>query len=155
MNEPDRIEEALKKMEPGAVPPHLMARLTAARPQSHSGSRDSRWRSVVFRWLAPVVASACVAVATFSLLDHNRRADESSAPSPVAVAENRPVPVESQDFLVAARPVGIVVAPNQRPYRIMDVEWLEYETVRSASGGPAIHTATKRRDVVPVALELY
>jgi hypothetical protein len=155
VNEPDRIEEALKKMEPGAVPPQLMARLTAARPQPRSASGDFHWRGVLFRWLIPVAASACVAVATFFLLEHNRRTAESSDPQPAAAVENRSVPVESQDFLVAARPVGIVVAPNQRPYRIMDVEWLEYETVRSASGGPAIHTATKRRDVVPVALELY
>lgn len=155
MNEPDRIEEALKKLDPSALSPQLMARLTAARPQPRSGGEDSRWRGVLFRWLLPVVASACVAIVTFFWLEQNRRPDEAGDPSPVAVADNRPVPVESQDFLVAARPVGIVVAPNQRPYRIMDVEWLEYETVRSESGGPAIHTATKRRDVVPVALDLY
>jgi hypothetical protein len=155
VNGPDRIEEALRKMEPGAVPPHLMARLTAARPQLRSASEDSRWRGVLFRWLLPVAASACVAVGTFLWLEHNRRSEEPGDPIPAAVAENRSVPVESQDFLLAARPVGIVVAPNQRPYRIMDVEWLEYETVRSPVGGPAIHTATKRRDVVPVALELY
>lgn len=155
MSGPDRIEEGLKKLEPGALPPHLMARLTAARPQPVSAGKDSRWHDVLFRWLLPVVASACVAVGTFFWLEHNRRADESGDPGSVASVENRSVPVESQDFLVAARPVGIVVAPNQRPYRIMDVEWLEYETVRSAGGGPAIHTATKRRDVVPVALELY
>jgi hypothetical protein len=155
VNGPDRIEEALRKMEPGAVPPHLIARLTAARPQPRSAGGYSRWRGVFFRWLLPVAASACVAVGTFSWLEHSRRAEEPGDPIPAAVAENRSVPVESQDFLLAARPVGIVVAPNQRPYRIMDVEWLEYETVRSTSGGPAIHTATKRRDVVPVALELY
>ena len=56
---------------------------------------------------------------------------------------------------MSARPVGIVVAPNQQPYRIMDVEWLEYQTVRESANGPVLHTATTRRDVIPVALELY
>ena len=29
------------------------------------------------------------------------------------------------------------------------------ETVRADANGPALHTATTRRDVIPVALELY
>lgn len=153
MSGPDRIEEGLKKLEPGALPPHLMARLTAARPQAVSAGEVSRWRSVLFRWLLPAAASACVAVGTFILLERSRQPAAETASG--GALEQSPVPVESQDFLVAARPVGILVAPNQRPYRIMDVEWLELETQPAGADGRTIHTATKRRDVIPVALEVY
>jgi hypothetical protein len=155
VNGPDRIEEALKKLEPGAVPPHLMARLTAARPQAESRSGDSFWRGLLLRWLLPIAASACVAVGTFFLLERTRQPDRQDAAGADTVAEQRAIPMESQDYLVSARPVGIVVAPNQQPYRIMDVEWLEYQTVRKGADGPVLHTATTRRDVIPVALELY
>ena len=147
MNAKDPIEEALRGMRPAELPPQLMARLTAARPQPRE---RSAWQSVLLRWLLPLTASACVAVATFFWLEKNR-------PSAVATAvpESRALPIESEDYLVGARPVGILVAPNQRPYRLMEVEWLEHETVRAGAGGAALHTATTRRDVIPVALELY
>ena len=145
MSAKDPIEEALRGMRPAEMPSQLMARLTAARPQP---GRRVMWQDVLFRWLLPLTASVCVAVATFFWLEKNR-------PSAVVATEQPPPPVESQDYLVSARPVGIVVAPNQRPYRIMEVEWLEHETVRAGAGGPALHTATTRRDVIPVALELY
>ena len=145
MSDKDPIEEALRGMRPAEMSPQLMARLTAARPQP---GKRVEWQNVLFRWLMPIAASACVAVATFFWLEKNR-------PSAAVASEHQPLPVESQDFLVSARPVGIVVAPNQRPYRIMEVEWLEHETVRTGAGGQALHTATTRRDVIPVALELY
>lgn len=145
MSAKDPIEEALQKMRPAEIPSQLMARLTAARPQPR---RRVMWQDVLFRWLLPLAASACVAVATFFWLEKNR-------PSVVTASGQQPTPVESQDYLVSARPMGIVVAPNQRPYRIMEVEWLEHETVRTGAGRPDLHTATMRRDVIPVALELY
>ena len=145
MSDKDPIEEALRAMRPAEMPPQLMARLTAARPQPRS---RGVWRDALFRWFLPITASACVAVATFFWLEKNR-------PSAAIASEQPQPPVESQDYLVSARPVGIVVAPNQRPYRIMEVEWLEHETVRARTGGPDLHTATTRRDVIPVALELY
>ena len=145
MSDKDPIEEALRGMRPAKMPPQLMARLTAARPQprSRSGLQDA-----LLRWFLPLTASACVAVATFFWLEKNRS-------SVVTAPGQQPTPVESQDYLVSARPVGIVVAPNRRPYRIMEVEWLEHETVRAGADGSALHTATTRRDVIPVALELY
>jgi hypothetical protein len=152
VNEPDRLGEALKKLAPGAMPPQLMARLTAARPQPGGVGRLD-WRGVLFRWLLPVAASACVAVGTFFWLEHHRQPDLQSDSRPVV--ELPRIPMESQDYLLSTRPIGIVVAPNQQPYRIMEVEWLEHETVPSGDGGAAFHTATTRRDVVPVALELY
>ena len=147
MSAKDPIEEALRGLRPAEMPPQLMACLTAARPQPRE---RFAWRGLFFRWLLPLTASACVAVATFFWLEKNRPPAVSTA-----AQESSALPVESEDFLVRARPVGILVAPNQRPYRLMEVEWLEHETVRNGAGGEALHTATTRRDVIPVALELY
>ena len=155
MSDHDPIEDALRKLRPAELESSLMARLSAARPRNETPQRTSTWRGVLVRWLMPIAASACVAVATFVWLERNRMADTRGNTASSTASADAPLPVESQDYLVSARPVGIVVAPNQQPYRIMDVEWLEYETVRAGVNGPALHTATTRRDVIPVALEIY
>lgn len=155
MSDRDPIEDALEKLRPAALDSSLMARLTAVRPRNDAPEKKSAWRDVLLRWLLPVATSAGVAVATFALLERHRTGGTRGQVPAVTVASDAPIPVESQDYLVSARPVGIVIAPNQQPYRIMDVEWLEYQTVRSDADGPALHTATTRRDVIPVALELY
>jgi hypothetical protein len=155
VNGPDRIEQALRNLRPAELKPALMARLSAARPRVETPPQGSAWRDVLLRWLLPLSAGACVAVATFVLLERHRASDAHGGNPNAIAAASEPLPVESADYLVSARPVGIVVAPNQQPYRIMDVQWLEYQTVREKAGGPALHTATTRRDVIPVALELY
>ncbi len=154
MSDIDPIEDALRKLRPAELETSLMARLSAARPRKDSPVQKSAWREALLRWLLPLTASACVAVATFLLLEHYR-ANDAHGTDPKGMAAEAAPPVESQDYLVSVRPVGIVVAPNQQPYRIMDVEWLEYQTVRAEADGPALHTATTRRDVIPVALEVY
>ena len=155
MSDFDPIEDALEKLRPAGMEPALMARLSAARPRKEAPEQMSAWRELLMRWVLPVTASAGVAVATFAFLERHRGPDaQGGVPTGVA-ADEAPLPVESRDYLVSARPVGIVVAPDQRPYRMMDVQWLEYETVRAGANGPALHTATTRRDVIPVALELY
>jgi hypothetical protein len=163
VNEHNPIEEALRKLRPAELESPLMARLTAARPQSGAAEKRSPWRELLTRWLMPIAASACAAVATFAFLEHNRgqdargRSDARTTDNAKSadVDAGKLLPVESEDYLVSARPVGIIVAPDRRPYRIMDVEWLEHETVQVGADGAAFHTATTRRDVIPVALELY
>ena len=155
MSDHDPIEDALRKLRPAELERSLMARLSAARPCNGAPPQKSALRELLLRWLLPIGASACVAVATFAWLDRNRTNEApESAPKDTAWSDT-PIPAESQDYLLSVRPVGIVVGPNQQPYRIMDVEWLQHETVRAGAGGPELHMATKRRDVIPVALELY
>ena len=149
------IEDALQKLRPAGLEPSLMARLSAARPRSETPPKKSAWRELLLRWLLPVATSACVAVGTFAWLEKNRTHEAPGTRASSTPSTDAPTPIESRDYLVSARPVGIIVAPNQQPYRIMDVEWLEHETVRAGTDGRAQHTATTRRDVIPVALEIY
>lgn len=155
MSDLEPIEEALRKLRPAELDASLMARLSAARPAKEMPPEKSPFRGLLLRWLLPLGAGACVAVATFAILERNRAGEARENAAKSSASSETLLPVESQDFLVSARPVGILVAPNQQPYRIMDVQWLEYETVRAGANGPALHTATTRRDVIPVALEIY
>ena len=113
MSDEDPIEQALQKMRPAELPAHLMARLTAARPQAQAKTERQTWGGVLLRWLLPVAAGACVAVATFFWLEKNR---SSAGAATVAAHDQASLPMESEDYFVGARPVGIVVAPNQRPF---------------------------------------
>lgn len=144
MNDP--IEEALKRMKPAEMPPDLMARLTAARPQTAT-NKPAFW----LRWLIPLAAGVTAAVMATVWL-RNEPVVEKGAPPKVATTS---IPLECNEYLVGAREVGVVAIPNQRPFRVMEVEWLEQSIIRPDANGPAIRVETKRKDVVPVALEIF
>jgi hypothetical protein len=146
MNDP--IEEALKRMKPSDMPDGLMARLTAARPQP-AEKKPAFW----LRWLMPLAAGATAAVMATMWLRHEPAVEKDA--QPMIAAAKTSIPVERNDYLVAAREVGIVNVPNQTPFRVVEVEWLEQSTIRTAADGPAIRVETKRKDVVPVALEIF
>ena len=144
----DPIEEALEKMKPAELPDALLARLTAARPQPKpEKERGGIWR----RWLLPLATAGCAAALALTVL---RQFDDPQE-QPTTVAKAEPLPFERNDILLGTRDVGVMVGPNQRPYRVMVVDWLEQDTVRAAVDGPGIRMDTKRRDVVPVALEIF
>src|SRR5688500_15375018 len=123
------------------MPPELMARLTAARAQvvAKEPASGGFWR----RWLLPLAAGSCAAAVALVFL---KRQDP---PKPVhpAIAASEPLPFEREDFLVGARDVGVLVGPNQRPYRVVEIEWLEHDTVRPSALGPAVRVETTRREV--------
>jgi hypothetical protein len=142
----DPLEEALERMKPAPMPADLMARLTAARPQP-APERASFWR----RWFVPLAAGATAAVATLAWLNQNPTGTNSD----IARRSHPVVPVESNDYLVGARELGVFVAPNQRPYRMVEVEWMEQDTIQAEKNGPAMRVEKKRREVIPVALDIY
>jgi hypothetical protein len=148
----DPLEEALQRMKPAEMPPALMARLTAARPQPRelTTPAPAGWGAFFRRWLIPLTAGTCAAVATVAWLRNNDTPTVTQPP----LAQNQ-TPYERNDFLTGARDRGVVVAPDQKPYRLMEVEWSEEDTVRPKADGSAIRVETKRRAVVPVPLEVF
>jgi hypothetical protein len=164
----DPIEDALSRMKPAELSPEQMARLTAARaevaPKEPEKSRGrpagSAWLT---RWLLPVMGCAAVALATVMVLESDKRgepqrvlADNHVRPFMTNPARQEGlVPFDMEDRLVGAREVGLVVAPNQRPIRIMEFDWLQSDTLKPGDGGSAVRVETTRRQVVPVALEVY
>ncbi len=163
----DPIEDALSRMKPAELSPELMARLTAARarvaPQEEKSRGRSAWSIFVTRWLLPAVGCAAVAVATVAVLnsDHPGQQPQILADNPVPPSmtlppgQDGPLPFDIEDRLVGAREVGLVVAPNQRPIRIMEFDWLQSDTLKPGDGGSAVRVETTRRQVVPVSLEVY
>jgi len=140
----DPIEEALEKLEPAPVSSPLMARLTAARPQKREHARF--WT----RWLLPLASAACAGMLALTYLSDR---DQPAKQRAIAIAE--PLPFARNDYLVGTREIGMFVAPDQRPYRVMEIEWLEQDTIASSLRGPAILMQTTRREVIPVALEIF
>lgn len=156
MNDP--IEDALKDLKPAELPPALMARLTAARSQIAQGKEAKEnapagWG--ILRWLLPAGATAAIAAVTVTVLNWT-----GGVSNPDGLTKGRtpnaPIPFESEDHFLGAREVGLVVPPNNRtPFRLMEVEWLEADTIRPQDGGPAVRVETKRRGVVPVELRVF
>jgi hypothetical protein len=145
----DPIENALEKMKPVELPASLMARLTAVRPQPvAAGERPSLLR----RWLLPLASGACAALATVAVLKH---LGAPATPAPAVTATAKEGHFESDGYLMGARNVGVVVGADQRAYRIVELEWLERNTVRPHESGPGVRVETMRRGVVPVALDIY
>jgi hypothetical protein len=145
----DPIEEALEKLKPGEMPLELMARLTAARSrvEKTASPRNAFWR----RWLVPLAAGSCAAAIALAFLKRH----EPTVTIPPGMAALTPMPFERQDFLLGTRDVGMLVAPNHRPYRVVEIEWLEQDTVRPNLRGPAVLVETTRREIIPVALEIF
>jgi hypothetical protein len=145
----DPIEEALEKLVPDEMPADLMARLTAARSQvAGTPSKEAGfWQ----RWVLPLAAGGCAALIAFFWLKQN--------PLPAAristASSTAPMPFERQDILLGTREVGTLVAPDQRPYRVMEIQWLEQDTVQPNGRGPAVLVETTRREIIPVALEIF
>ena len=145
----DPLEEALEKLKPAEMPNDLMARLTALRPQP---AKAPLWERLSRKWLLPVVAGACAGVVALTWL---RNSDDPKPVTGPQLAHVAPIPFERSDYLVGARDVGVVVAPNQQPYRVIEVEWLEEDTIRASERGPGVRVETKRREIIPVRLEVF
>ena len=141
----DPIEEALEKLEPAAMPPALMARLTAARPRPRE--RSSFWN----RWLLPLATAGCAAAAALAYIYSGHQPEKKES----AIAAVGGLPFARNDYLVGTREMGVLVAPNQRPYRMVEIEWLEQDTIAPSIGSAAILMQTTRREVIPVALEIF
>jgi hypothetical protein len=155
MNDP--IEDALQRMKPAELPPGLMARLTAARPQADAAKgREEQEFPTRFgflrRWLLPL--GVCVAAAAGTVTWLNSTTGQRGA-GQVAQPKAAAIPFESEDRFIGAREVGLIVPPGHRPIRLMEVEWLESSTVRPQPDGHALRVETTRRGVVPVAVEVF
>lgn len=165
MNDP--IEDALKNMKPAELPSALMARLTAARPQGAAKEKEAPAGLGFFRrWLLPTAVCALAAMGTVAWLNSTQSGGTSSgggralalkpdSADPSVQMASAPVPFESEDRIVGTREVGIVIGPNGQPIRLMEVDWMEANTVRPANGREGIRAETLRRSVVPTALEIY
>ena len=136
-------------MKPAEMPASLMARLTAARPQPAAAKVRP---SLLYRWLLPLASGACAVLATVFIL---RNTTNPTVPIAGAETASKPAHFESDDYLVGARNAGVVIGADKRAYRIVELEWLERNTVPPRESAPGVRVDTTRRGVVPVALDIY
>ena len=138
MNE-EEIERELERLTPAAPSEALLARLR--QPPS------ARCKIVRFpRWL-PLAAAACALV--LLLL-------RQGAPPPAAVPSLAGIetfqPVETDQFLVSARDLGVVELEPGRPFRLVHCVWADRETFRSERGASQLEVRQDREQIVPLAL---
>ena len=150
MSDPqDPVEALLMGMKPAPMSNDLMARLTAARP-TEAPKRSRTWQ-LLSRWVLPASAAACAAFITVKVLDFSPEKKPTAAPK----VATKSLPVVVQDHMLQAREMGVMVGPNRQPYKVMEYQWTEAETILSGPNVPSVRLETTHRQIVPEAIEIY
>ncbi len=136
-------------MKPAPMSNDLMARLTAARP-TEAPKRSRTWQ-LLSRWVLPASAAACAAFITVKVLDFSHEKKPTAAPK----VATKSLPVVVQDHMLQAREMGVMVGPNRQPYKVMEYQWTEAETILSGPNVPSVRLETTHRQIVPEAIEIY
>ena len=150
----DPLEERLRALRPGALPPDLLNRLLAAEPP------PVRHRSLRF----PAVAGAfvlAVIVLTVALVARWQRPPASSAPA-LARQPVTPQPADFRVYLPAARNStllsvsegAVVDAGPERQMRLVRAVWLD-DTTYIGDDRTVLHRQTARTEIIPVALDTF
>lgn len=154
MSDPqDPVEALLMRMKPAPMSNDLMARLTAARP-TETPKRSRAWH-FLSRWVLPASAAACAALITVKVLDFSHEKKPTASASTPAKSAGKSLPVIVQDHMLQAREMGVMVGPNRQPYKVMEYQWTEAETILSGPNVPSVRLETTHRQIVPEELEIY
>lgn len=165
------IEQRLRAMRPAKPTKQLTDRLAAAlgsyqaatveitptdADRSHGadvrpGSRVIEWLPT--RWVFPLAAAACFVVTGLAAFLHSQKVPAPPHETPAFSAQIF-TPVETNSKLVAARDLGVFVADNDKPYRLIETTWVENETSRSDNGAELLTTQT-RSELVPIPMKIY
>lgn len=136
MNDP--FEEKLRALRPAAMPDALREQL--ARPPQPSARRPDRR----ILWITfATAAAACVTAALF--LPPSRPPGTTAATAPQFA-------VESTQRVTAVRPLSVITDESKRPWRLVEVEWVEEDTLVAADQPAAVQLQDHYRTVVPVAI---
>lgn len=139
MNDPfDDFEARLRSTKPAALPPELKARL-ASPPAT-----PNRRRLIIPFFTALSALSA--AAAAWIVSSHHQ-----TPPSPPD--SNRPLVAESRESRVTnLRPVGVVSDNHQRLWRLVEVAWVDADSLVSSPDSLAVISHEHHRAIVPVAI---
>lgn len=136
MNDP--FEEQLRALRPAAMPAALRERL--AEPPPPSARRPDR------RILWITFATAAAACMTAALFIHP---DRPTGPT----AGNIPqLAAERSQRVTSVRPLSVVTDESNRAWRLVEVEWVEEDTLVAAGEPSAVQLQDHYRTVVPVAI---
>ena len=156
------IEDHLRRLRPGALPDALARRLDAP-PRISVSSAAPRML------LGLAAAAALVALAALVAWHQTHspstpaqaRMDPPAAPA-ASAARSINAPSDSAPVFAGAhttevtdvRPVTVVTDESNRPWRMIEVNWVEEDTYVFADHPAVVRTQDHYRTVVPVALPL-
>lgn len=121
MNSDDeKFEQVLRALKPSAPSPDLMARLRNTLPvaKAHAPKLVVR-RANILELVVPLAAAATVIIGLAIYFTASLR---NAPPSQIVSAAKPEIsgrPVQTTDCVLGAREIGIVRAPNGRPYRVV------------------------------------
>jgi hypothetical protein len=138
MNDPFyEFEAQLRSARPAALPPELKARL-ASPP-----ALPNRRRIIPF--LASLSALSAAAAAWIVSTNHHI--------CPTPPDSNHPLVAESRESRVTnLRPVGVVSDNHQRLWRLVEVAWVDSDSLVSSPDSLAVISHEHHRAIVPVAI---
>lgn len=131
----DPLENELRSLRPGPLPDGLRQRLASPPEMASEIESAPHWQW----WTA--VGSAAAAV-VFTLFFQGGSPSITSSP----LASSR-----SERF-IDARSLGFVDDGSRRAWELVELEFLDEETLVSTNGTLAMQTQTVRRQIVPVEL---
>ena len=139
MNDPfDDFEARLRSAKPAALPPELKARLA-------SPPAIPNRRRLIIPFLASLSALSAAAAAWIVSAHHHN--------SPIPPNSNRPLVAESRESHVTnLRPVGVVSDNHQRLWRLVEVAWVDADSLVSSPDSLAVISHEHHRAIVPVAI---
>jgi len=133
----DSFEDRLKSLKPGTLPDTLRRRLDLPPPSPRS-------RRVIPAGFA-AAAAACLAALLWR---------ESAVPPPGPV--NAGVPAfagQRSSQVTGVQPLSVITDESNRLWKMMEVNWVEEDTLVSAARPSAVRTQDHYRTVVPVAVQ--
>ena len=139
MNDPfDDFEARLRSTKPAALPPELKARL--ASPPALPNRRR-----LIIPFLTALSALSAAAAAWIVSSHHHT--------PPTPTDSNRPLVAESRESRVTnLRPVGVVSDNYQRLWRLVEVAWVDADSLVSSPDSLAVISHEHHRAIVPVAI---
>lgn len=139
MNDPfDNFEARLRSAKPAALPPELKARL-ASPP-----ALPNRRRRIIPFLTALTALSA--AAAAWIVATHLHTPPTPTSPTHPLVAESRASRVTN------LRPLGVVSDNHQRLWRLVEVAWVDADSLVSSPDSLAVISHQHHRAIVPVAI---
>ncbi len=136
MNDP--FEEKLRAMRPGELPESLRQRLSGA-PLSRAASNGK-----VMRIAFGLAAAACV---TFVI--------SRFSPPSTSLPPGAPVPsfaADREQRVTGLRSLAVVTDESNQRWKLVEVNWVEEQTLVSTTQALTVQLQNHRRAVVPVAI---
>jgi hypothetical protein len=141
------FEQQLRKVKPAAPSPVLMRRLEVTRPVP-AARHEWGWQEWLFRVLMPATAAAAVAL---TVLWHEPKQEQAPVVPPVAEYE----PVESQNFVLGAKQVGIGRTEEGVPYRLVQCVGVRRETWKKTSDGSEVAVVVPQQEIILAKMDVY